>query len=120
MAEQAFTTDRLTGWGGQSHLLTWKRLRVGDVGTACHLLGTADRCAQVTGSFGVGGAVVLEGSLDGVVYAPLTEPGGLRWHVQAPRLASITEATVWMRPRVVSGDPQTEVTVQLLVRVARV
>jgi hypothetical protein len=38
--------------------------------------GFADRAIQVGGTFGAGGTVVIEGSIDGTNYVTLTDPQG--------------------------------------------
>lgn len=54
----------------------WADLAAGDTGGPIELPAYADRTAQASGIFGVGGSIVIEGSLDGDEYHTLHDPGG--------------------------------------------
>jgi hypothetical protein len=77
--------------------------------------GSADRSVQVTGTFGAGGTVVLEGSNDGTNYRTLTDPQGNALSFTSAGLEAIQEITRYVRPRVTAGDGTTSLTVTLCV-----
>lgn len=102
--------------GGDAHLFTWAGLAVGDTAVPIAFSAYADRTVQVDGTFGTGGTVVLEGSLDSTNYQTLTDPQGNQLSFTGARIESVTEATVLVRPQVPSGDGTTSINVSLLVR----
>ena len=57
-------------------IATWANMQNGDDGQPIELANFADRSVQVFGTFGAGGNVRIEGSIDGTNYAPLTDPQG--------------------------------------------
>ena len=95
---------------------TWANLANGDDGGPIELANFADRSVQVVGTFGVGGNVRIEGSLDGSNYAVLTDPQGNNLDVQAAKIEAITELVRWIRPRVTAGDGTTSLTVTMLLK----
>lgn len=94
-------------------LTTWSSLANGDDGDPLLMSGATDRSVQVTGVFG-GGQVVVEGSNDGTTWATLTDPQGTSLSFTSSRLKAISEATAYIRPRVVSGDGTTALNVYIL------
>lgn len=68
---------------------------------------------QVTGTFGVGGTVVIEGSNDGTNYVTLNDAGGAALSLTAAGLKAIRELPAYIRPRVTAGDGTTSLTVTL-------
>ncbi len=101
-----------------SRVITWADLTQADsdVGSAVSWVGFPDRAVQVAGTFGVGGAVVIEGSIDGSNYAPLTDPQGNALSFTAAKIEAISELVRFIRPRVTAGDGTTSLTVSLIVR----
>jgi hypothetical protein len=101
-------------------LITWANLghdgATGDDGDPVDFADFADRTVAVTGTFGSGGTVVIEGSLDGEAYFPLTDPQGNNISITSEKLELISEMTYYVRPRVTAGDGDTDLTVKLLVR----
>jgi hypothetical protein len=97
-------------------ITTWAGLANGDEGEALKFSQYADKSMQVTGVFGVGGAVVLEGSNDGVNYAPLRDQSGNYLNATAPGIEMVTQATLYVRPRVTAGDATTSINVILLMK----
>lgn len=73
----------------------------------------ADRSVTVTGTFGAGGSVRIEGSLDGTNYFPLTDPQGNALDITSAKIEAITEAVRYLRPRVTAGDGTTSLTVHI-------
>lgn len=101
-----------------SRIITWANLTQsgGDVGAEVSWVGFPDRAVQVAGTFGVGGAVVIEGSIDGNNWAPLTDPQGNALSFTAAKIEAVTELVRFIRPRVTAGDGTTSLTVSLIVR----
>jgi hypothetical protein len=87
-----------------------------DVGEAIDVPGYADRSVQVTGTFGTGGSVRIEGSIDGTNYAVLTDPQGNALDVTAAKIEAISENVRLLRPRITAGDGTTSLAVTILCR----
>jgi hypothetical protein len=71
---------------------------------------------QVVGEFGVGGVLRIEGSINGTDYAPLTDPQGNNLDISTAKIEAISELVRWIRPRVVSGDGSTALTIIMLLK----
>lgn len=99
---------------GNSRLVTWTPLANGDSGSAVSLSEFTDRSAAVTGTFGAGGTLIIEGTIDGTNWFTLTDPQGNNLSFTSARLEAISEATVQIRPRVTAGDGTTALTVTML------
>jgi hypothetical protein len=99
-------------------LVEWAALTkaTDDVGRAVNLAQFADRSVQVTGTFGTGGSVRIEGSLDGTNYYALTDPQGNALDITTAKIEAVSEMTLWIRPRVTAGDGITSLTVRLVAR----
>ena len=95
---------------------TWPNMQNGDDGQPIELANFADRSVQVTGTFGAGGKVRIEGSLDGASYAPLTDPQGNDLDLTTAKLEAVSEVVRWIRPRVIAGDGTTSLTVTMLLK----
>lgn len=101
-------------------MFTWASLLNGEAGDpiGSDFVYHSDRSVQVTGTFGTGGSVVIEGSNDGVNYFPLTNPAGATGLAfTTAGLKQVLEACIYMRPRVTAGDGTTNVSVVALLRV---
>jgi hypothetical protein len=94
----------------------WTPMALGDVGEPIILARFNDKTVQVSGNFGAGGKVVLEGSIDGVNYAPIKSVFGGTLELTSAQLQTITEVPVYMRPNITAGDGTTSLTVSILVR----
>ena len=97
----------------KSILITWLPLANGDVGSPMPFSQYADKSVQVVGTFGVGGSVVIEGSNNGTDYAPLTDPQGNDLNITGAKIEMVSEATLYIRPRVTAGDGSTSISVIL-------
>lgn len=97
-------------------IVAWADMANGDDGVRAELANFADRSVQVSGTFGTGGAVVIEGSIDGVNYATLTDPQGNALSITEAKIESIAEVVRYVRPRVPSGDGTTALTVTMLMK----
>lgn len=100
-------------------LVTWSGLLNGDQGSPFEGADWADRTAQISGTFGAGGSVTLEGSGDGTNYTALTDPQGNAVAKTAGALEVIEEGPRYVRPRVTAGDGTTNLTVTIWARRAR-
>lgn len=95
---------------------SWGPMANGDVGLPAQFMATGDRTFQVTGTFGAGGTILLEGSLDGTNYFTLSDAGGTAISRTAAGLKSVLESPLFIRPRVSAGDGTTALTAILTVR----
>jgi len=97
-------------------LVPWSGLLNGDTGNAIEMPDWADRCIQVTGTFGASGSVRFEGSLDGTNYFPLTDPQGNALNITAAGGEAVTEVTRYVRPNVTAGDGTTSLVLMMYAR----
>jgi hypothetical protein len=97
--------------------VTWNGLAVNDTGLPFVLSQYADRSAHVTGVFGVGGLVVIEGSNNSTDYATLNDPQGnpISFNL-TNKIEAVSEIVVALRPKVTGGDGSTLVNISMLVR----
>lgn len=114
MATRAVQADTVTR---RTQSVVWSGLLNGDSGDAYERPDYSDRSVQVTGTFGTGGTIVLEGSNDGTNYKTLTDPQGNPLSFTAAALEQVQELTRYVRPRVTAGDGTTSLVATLLVRV---
>ncbi len=98
---------------------TWANLANGDTGEpfdenhGCPTF--SDKTVQINGAdYGVGGTVVIEGTLDGTNYETLVDPQGNALSFQADAIETILENVMGIRPNVNAGDGDTDITVTLL------
>jgi hypothetical protein len=114
----SFQKQRSQDSGVDAVVITWANLtNIGpDSGQPVQRPALVDRSVQVTGTFGTGGTVVLEGSNDGVNYATLSNPQSNAISITAAGLTQVTEASAWMRPRITGGDGTTSLTVTVCAR----
>jgi hypothetical protein len=111
----AETRDQTFGNSGV-HFVQWTPLLNGDSGAPYAMPGFADRAVQIAGTFGAGGTVVIEGTIDGTNYVTLNDPQGVALSKTGAALQEISQITRLIRPRVSAGDGTTSITVTLLAR----
>jgi hypothetical protein len=103
--------------------VTWTGLTQATLDDGAPVRGTdyADRTVQVFGTFGAGGSVLIEGTLEEIPvnWAPLTDPQGNNLAVTTSKLEAVVEYSGYIRPRVTAGDGATSLTVLLLLRKQR-
>jgi hypothetical protein len=118
MATISSTISTVQTFGDRAHVIQWTPMTFSgtDVGLALEMPGSSDRSVQVTGTFGTGGSVRLEGSNDGTNYAVLTDPQGNALDITTAKIEAVMELTRYIRPRVTAGDGATSLTVSLLVK----
>jgi len=119
MATRAKTITEMVYAGDKGvHIVQWTGLLNGDDGEPLEMPGSSDRSVQVTGTYGAGGNLRMEGSNDGTNYAPLADPQGTDLDIVAAdkQIEQILELTRFIRPRVTAGDGTTTLVVTMLVR----
>lgn len=93
----------------------WETLTTtNDTGSPVQLARMTDRTIQVTGTFGAGGTVVIEGSLDGTNYYTLNDLQGTALSITAAKIEGVSEVVTYIRPRVTAGDGTTDLDVFLV------
>ena len=97
-------------------LVTWANMANGDDGKPFILAEYADRSVQVEGTFGASGAVVIQGTNDGVNWRTLNDPYSNAINITAQKIEAVSELVVAIRPYISSGDGTTDITVSMLVR----
>ena len=104
--------------GGNARLITWPGLLNGDDGAPAQWVEFADRCFQVTGTFGTGGSLTIQGSNDGVNWASLADPQGNALTFTAQKVEQALELPRFVRPIVTAGDGTTSLVATLCMRKA--
>lgn len=104
--------------------VVWTGLLNGDTGAPAEIPEYPDRTAHVTGTFGAGGSITLEGSNDKTTetpaYVALTDPQGNAVTKTAAAIEVFEECTLLVRPNVTAGDGTTSLTVKMVARRPRV
>lgn len=116
MATVVGTLTPLKSFGARSHVVSWTPLLNGDVGDQAEFPGASFRTAQITGTFGTGGTIQIQGSNDGTNWVVLTDPQGNAITKTAAGIEIVEEVTRYIRPAVTAGDGTTSLTVTLLLR----
>jgi hypothetical protein len=96
--------------GGNLIIVSWPGMSSGDSGVPFARGGLVDRSLQAEGTFGVGGAAILEGSNDGVNFHILTDPFSNPLSLTAAGVKQATEISGFVRPRIATGDGTTSLT----------
>jgi hypothetical protein len=111
----AFVTDRTQNDG--ILLVTWSGITNGNMGAA-FMQGDwcGDRTAQVDGTFGVGGSLAIEGSIDGVNWYVLSDNTGNTLNVTSLKVRNVFDAPLYFRPHVTTGDGTTSLNMRLMMR----
>jgi len=99
-------------WLLDQQIYTWTPLTTTNAdGSIMSYTGAADRTVQVQGTFGVGGSISLQGSLDGANWTILRDPQGTVLTFTAAGLKAVLEGCPFVRPLVTAGDGSTSLTV---------
>lgn len=114
-AVRAATRDEIPS-GLPCCMITWTGLDLDDSGAPVELVDYADRTATITGTFGSGGSVTLQGSNDGTNWLSLTDPQGNAITKTAAAMEVLLETPRYIRPLVTAGDGTTSLTVKILCR----
>lgn len=115
-AVRAKTITRLPYAGSDVWVVAWAGLDSDDSGDPFEAPDAADRSVQITGTFGSGGTIVIQGSNDGTNYVTLTDPQGNAISKTSAGIEQIEEITRYIRPLVSAGDGTTSLAVTMLVR----
>jgi hypothetical protein len=98
-------------------IYTWSGLLNGDDGAGASYQGAGDRTIAITGTFGAGGTVIVEGSLDnGINWLPLRDPSSTAISLTAAGVRAVLENVPLIRPRVTAGDGTTAITATMSIR----
>jgi len=100
--------------------VTWTGLLNGDTGAPVAMPEFPDRTVHITGTFGVGGSVTVEGSNDleteTPTYTAITDPQANALTKTAAAIEAVLEAPYLIRPNVTAGDGTTSLVVKMLCR----
>lgn len=95
--------------------IVWTPMANGDVGREVHYPKHNDKSVHVSGTFGTGGSVAVEGSNNGAVsFAALRSPDSNTIAITAEAIKAVLENTDFTRPHVTAGDGTTALTVSML------
>lgn len=98
-------------------LVTWANMANGDTGTPFFAPNHLFKEVQVKGTFGVGGNVQIQGTLDsGTTYAALNDLQGNALDFAAAKIERVQESVAEIRPSVTAGDGATSLTVIIAMR----
>ena len=115
MAEK--TAELLADWNAEIQRIRWLAMANGDTGAAIELGNYQDRSIQITGTFGAGGSVSLQGSNDGgTTWATLTDPAGNALTFTSAGLKQVLQITHKVRMTVTAGDGTTSLNAYLFMR----
>ena len=100
-------------FGNNAFIYTWLNLTFATLDQTSFLPGPgwADRSLQVSGTFGSGGTLTIEGSNDGASFFTLHDPFSNLLNISTPGIYQITEICAYIRGRVVAGDGSTSLNV---------
>ncbi|MGH8897503.1 MAG: hypothetical protein ACRDZ4_10865 [Egibacteraceae bacterium] len=114
MATRQHTTENLVG---ATIRVTWTGLLNGDDGSPVEAPDHTFKEVQVFGTFGAGGNLRVQGSLDGgTTFAALNDPQGNALNVGAAAIERVQESTARVRPLVTAGDGTTSLTVVMVLK----
>lgn len=97
-------------------LFTWTGLDSDDSGIPITIVDYTDQTVVVRGTFGAGGSLTMQGSMDGTNWYTLTDPQGNALTKTSAGIEMVVEAPLYIRPLVTAGDGTTSLTVELLCR----
>jgi len=118
MAVVSYTQSNPIAGNHDFMLITWAGLANGDTGQPFILSQYADRSAQIEGTFGAGGTVVVQGTNDLTNWRTLNDPFDNPISITLAKIEAISELVGQIRPNVTGGDETTSITVTMLVRKA--
>lgn len=113
MAIRTSTFNRNITKGSGNVTVTWTGLTFTslDQGMEIQLSEYSDKTFQVFGTFGAAGAVLIEGSNDGVNWTSLSNRQGVAMSFTAAGMNTSQDKPMWVRPRITGGDGTTSLTV---------
>jgi hypothetical protein len=114
MEDIEYEVRRSKSNGSQSvSFVSWDGLKLGSQAKVLELGSVSSVSVQMSGNFGEGGAVALEGSNDGKNFLPLKSLQGRDLKKSEPGIDSLADYVRYVRPVVLSGDSQTDVNCNL-------
>lgn len=120
MTTQVATIEYQVDGNANLARVVWGPLANGDDGAPVEMGDWADRTVQITGTFGAGGSVSMEGSNDKLTETPtwaiLTDPQGNAVTKTAAAIEVFEESTLLIRPHVTAGDGTTALIVKMVCR----
>lgn len=115
MAEK--TANILADWNAEILRYSWLAMANGDTGAAIELGNYQDRTIQITGTFGTGGSVSLQGSNDGgTTWVTLTDQAGSALTFTSAGLRQVLQLTQKVRLTVTAGDGTTSLNAYMFMR----
>ena len=109
-----------TSESGRTQRIIWSGLLNGDTGQVFSAPGAADMTVQVTGNFGGGSTIIMQGTLEELTspsnFFTLRDGGDNLISFSAADAEMIAMVTAGIRPSVTAGDGTTDLTVILFVR----
>lgn len=115
MAERSSTRTELAT-GVPACVIGWSGLLNGDTGAAVELVDYADKTFTVTGTFGSGGSITLQGSNNNSDWFAMTDAQVTAVTKTAAGMELIVENPRYIRPIVTAGDGTTNLVVQICCR----
>jgi hypothetical protein len=109
-------TELLQPGQGLAWVAQWSGLLNGDDGAPIELDQYGDISAQVTGTFGTGGSVAIEGSNDTTNFVGLKDPSNTLIAFTAAGIKSVLEKTRQVKPHCTAGDGTTTLVVTMYLR----
>ncbi|SFT71423.1 hypothetical protein [Mesorhizobium sp. YR577] len=95
-------------------LATWTSLVNGETGNSASITRWSNnKTVTVTGTFGAGGSVAIQGSNDGSTFVPLHDPRGVAIAITTAGAALIEENPLFIRAVVTAGDGTTNLKVMI-------
>lgn len=116
MATRSYASTEIRGFYDHAHKIVWTGLLNGDDGDPVAVPGAFLKTIQFTGTFGAGGTIVLEGSIDGTNYISLSDLQGNTISKGAASLEGVQEFVLYVRPRVTAGDGTTALAAHLAIK----
>lgn len=116
MAVKEYTQEFPINGTHEFMVVTWPGLANGDTGQPFTLASYADRSIQVEGTFGAGGLVVVQGTIDNTNWRTLNDPYSNAISITTPKIEAVSELVNGIRPAVTAGDGTTSLTVSMMVR----
>ena len=113
MAVAAITPAQV---GTQVNLFTCAAMANGDTTGAVECTDFADKTVQFDGTWGTGGSVNLEGSMDGSNWSVLNDPSSTAITKTAAGMSAVLEHPRYLRGNVTAGDGTTAIVMRLMVR----
>lgn len=116
IAKGAISPGGIYAYQGPSFAMPWANMANGDVGDNLFAGNFRPESVQVTGTFGVGGSVSLEGTNDGVNWSALLDQAGNAITFTQAGLKFPAAGCLGVRPHVTAGDGTTSLTVTVFMR----